>query len=58
MLTEKDFYNLADAMVPLEESPIYIDDTPTAGPTEIIARCAPRQQIAIWASSSSTICSS
>ena len=24
VLTEKDFYNLADAMVPLEESPIYI----------------------------------
>ena len=46
VLTEKDFYNLADAMVPLEESPIYIDDTPTAGPTEIIAKVRRlRQQI-------------
>ena len=46
VLTEKDFYNLADAMVPLEESPIYIDDTPTAGPTEIIDKVRRlRQQI-------------
>lgn len=37
-LTEKDFFSLADAMVPLEESAIYIDDTPTIGPTEILAK--------------------
>ena len=37
-LTEKDFFSLADAMVPLEESAIFIDDTPTIGPTEILAK--------------------
>lgn len=38
MLSEKDFFDLADAMTPLEESQIYIDDTPTIGPTEILAK--------------------
>lgn len=37
-LTQEDFYKLADAMVPLESSPIYIDDTPSIGPTEIMAK--------------------
>jgi len=37
-LSEKEFFSLADAMVPLDESSIYIDDTPTIGPTEILAK--------------------
>jgi len=37
-LSEKDFFRLADAMVPLGEAPLYIDDTPTAGPTEMVAK--------------------
>lgn len=37
-LTAKDFTSLADAMIPLDESAIYIDDTPTIGPTEIMAK--------------------
>ena len=37
-LSEKDFYDLADAMIPLSESSIYIDDTPLIGPTEILAK--------------------
>lgn len=37
-LSEQDFFQLADAMVPLEESAIYIDDTATAGPTEMVAK--------------------
>lgn len=37
-LTEKDFYALADAMVPLEGAPIYIDDTAIIGPGEIMAK--------------------
>ena len=37
-LSEKDFFDLADAMIPLSESAIYIDDTPLIGPTEILAK--------------------
>lgn len=37
-LSEKDFYSLADAMVPLEGAPIYIDDTAIIGPTEMMAK--------------------
>ncbi|MBQ9941429.1 MAG: replicative DNA helicase, partial [Christensenellaceae bacterium] len=46
MLSEKDFYSLADAMVPLEESPIYIDDNSLSGPTDMLAKVRRlRQQI-------------
>ncbi len=45
-LAEKDFYSLADAMVPLEGAPIYIDDTAVIGPTEIMAKLRRlRQQV-------------
>ena len=37
-LTEQDFYALADAMVPLEGAPIYIDDTAIIGPGEMMAK--------------------
>lgn len=37
-LSEKDFFSLADAMVPLDESAIYIDDTAVIRPTELIAK--------------------
>ncbi len=45
-LSEKDFYSLADAMVPLEGAPIYIDDTAIIGPTEMMAKLRRlRQQV-------------
>ncbi len=45
-LSEKDFFDLADAMIPLSESAIYIDDTPLIGPTEILAKVRRlRQQV-------------
>lgn len=34
-----DYFTLTDAMVPLEKSSIYIDDTPTIGPSEILSKC-------------------
>lgn len=37
-LTEEDTYKLADALVPLQGSKIYIDDSPVIGPTEILAK--------------------
>ncbi len=37
-LGEKDFYALADAMVPLEGASIYIDDSAVIGPGEIVAK--------------------
>lgn len=33
-----DYFTLTDAMVPLEKSSIYIDDTPTIGPSEILSK--------------------
>ena len=37
-LSTDDFFALADAMVPLQDAPIYIDDSSVIGPTEIIAK--------------------
>ena len=37
-LKSGDFYRLFDALGPLEESSIYIDDTPSIGPTEMLAK--------------------
>lgn len=37
-LSDSDFFKLADAMLPLSESEIYIDDTATIGTTEIMAK--------------------
>ncbi len=37
-LKEKDFYALADAMVPLEAAPVYIDDSALITPSEIMAK--------------------
>ncbi len=45
-LSEKDFYSLADAMVPWRGAPIYIDDTAIIGPTEMMAKLRRlRQQV-------------
>ena len=37
-LKSGDFYRLFDALGPLEESSIYIDETPSIGPTERLAK--------------------
>lgn len=37
-LSEKDFFAFADAMLPLEQAPIYIDDTAIISPTEIMTK--------------------
>lgn len=37
-LTEKDFQALADAMVPMADAPLYIDDTAIIGPGEMMAK--------------------
>jgi len=45
-LTDADCYSLTDAMQPISEAPIYIDDTPAIGVTEMMAKVRRlRQQV-------------